>query len=127
MRQSVLSAFLLALLLPSCLAVAAGVGAGVILSQEMDNNTYVAHVQQDADVVWATAKATFAHRSSELLETDEDLRIAEGVVDNAKVRVSVEVYDLGHSVLRVSAKKYGVNNGEIAEMVMQDIIRQIES
>jgi len=127
MRQAALFASLLALLFPACLAVAAGVGAGVILSQEMDNNTYVAHVQQDADLVWATAKASLSHQTTELIQTDEDLRVAEGLVDNARVRVSVEVYDLDRSVLRVSAKKYGVNNGEIAEMVMQSIIRQIES
>jgi hypothetical protein len=40
--------------------------------------------------------------------------------------VSVETYDLNRSTLRVSAKKYGVNNGEIAKMVYDKIIHEVD-
>ena len=105
-----------------------GVGAGVVISQEaLDNNTYVAHIPQDADIVWATAKSSLSRQSTELMEVDESLRKARAVIDGANVDVSIEVFDLNRSVMRVTAKKYGVSNGEIAEMTLNKILRDLQS
>lgn len=104
-----------------------GVGAGIVISQEaIDNDTFVAHIDRDADIVWATAKSSLSHQSTELMKVDEDLRRVEGVIDNADVTVSVEVYDLNRSILRVSATKYGVSNGEIAEMALNKILDELQ-
>lgn len=126
MRHKLITSLLIALALPGCLAAAAGIGAGIIISQEMDANTYITHLQQDADVVWATAKATLSHQATEIIEPDEDLRKATARIDNADVTVSVEVYDLDRCTLRVSARKYGVANGELAQMVMSGIVRDLD-
>jgi hypothetical protein len=126
MRQPLLLSLLLAVPLSSCGALL-GVGAGIVISQEaLDNDTFVAHIDRDADIVWATAKSSLSHQSPELMHVDEDLRRAEGVIDNADVTVSVEIYDMNRSVLRVSAKKYGVSNGEIAEMTLNKILRDLQ-
>jgi len=126
MRQ-LLSLLLLSTgLLASCGALL-GVGAGVVISQEaVDNNTYVAHIDRDAAIVWATAKSSLSHQSTELMKVDEDIRKVEAVIDGATVLASVEVFDLNRSVLRVSAKKYGVANGEIAEMALNKILSDLE-
>jgi len=42
------------------------------------------------------------------------------------VTVSVDTYDLNRSTLRVSARKYGVNNGEIAKMVYDRILQELD-
>ena len=46
--------------------------------------------------------------------------------DGARVRVSVEAYDLGHSIIRVSASKFGVKSGEIADLVMRKVLKDLE-
>jgi hypothetical protein len=125
MRQTALLALLLALVTPGCVALL-GVGAGVVISQDMmDNNSYVAQLKEDVDVSWAVAKSSLSHQSSKPIDVDEDLRVATATVDDAKVTVSIEAYDLNQTRLTVSAKKYGVANGEIAEMVFNRILKQI--
>ncbi len=104
-----------------------GLGAGVVVSQEvLANQTYVAHLDTDADTAWTIAKSSLAHQADGPIDIDEDLRVARGEVDDAKVTVSVEVFDLDRSVLKVSARKYGVVNGEVAQMVMERIVRRLE-
>jgi hypothetical protein len=127
MRQILCLALFSAALLSSCGALL-GVGAGVVISQEaLDNNTYVAQIDRDADLVWATTKASLSHQSEELIEVDEDIRQVEAVIDGATTKVSVEVYDLRRSVVRVSARKFGVANGEIAEMVLDKLLADLEA
>ncbi|MCB9915448.1 MAG: hypothetical protein H6828_09915 [Planctomycetes bacterium] len=125
MRSSALLALLLALVTPGCLAVL-GVGAGVVISQDMmDNNTYVAQVRESVDVTWAVAKASLSQQASDPIDVDEDLRTAVGMVDDATVTVSVEAFDLDQTRLAVSARKFGVANGEIAEMVFDRILDRL--
>ncbi|MAF65841.1 MAG: hypothetical protein CMJ84_09310 [Planctomycetes bacterium] len=126
MRHKLIASILIALALPGCLAAAAGVGAGIIFSQEMDANTYTYFLEKDADVVWATAKASLSHQATEIIEPDEDLRTVTARIDNADVVVSVELHDLDRCALRVSARKFGVANGELAEMVIDEIVRDLE-
>lgn len=125
MRKTALLALLLALVTPGCAALL-GVGAGVVISQDMmDNNSYVAQLKEDVNVAWAVAKSSLSHQASKPIDVDEDLRVATATIDDAKVTVSIEAYDLNQTRLTVSAKKYGVANGEIAEMVFNRILKQI--
>ena len=127
MRSTALIAVLLCLILPGCAALL-GVGAGIVISQDvMDNELYVAQLQEDVDVVWAVAKSSLSHQSDEPLDVKDDLRTATGVVDDAKITVSVEAYDLNRSRMSVSASKYGFSNGEIAEMVFDKILKQFQN
>lgn len=127
MRQMLRLSLLALPLLAGCGALL-GVGAGVVISQEaLDNNTYVAHIPQDADIVWATAKSSLSRQSTELMQVDESLRKARAVIDGANVELSVEVFDLNRSVMRVSAKKFGVGTGEIAEMTLNRVLRDLQA
>jgi hypothetical protein len=104
----------------------AGVGAGVIASQELlDNNTYVAHFQKDVSFVWPEVKTFLSESSLDLIEIDEELRVARARIDGAMVTVSVEAYDIDQSVMRVSAKQFGVNDGEMAGVVTERIHRRM--
>ena len=129
MNKAILLALLSLPLVPltqGCLA-AVGVGAGLVLSQEMlDNDTYVTRLNSDVRNVWPTVKTTLSGASLELIQVDEELRVARAKVDGANVTVSVEAYDIDKSILRVMARKYGMNNGEVAGLVHDKIVRDLD-
>jgi hypothetical protein len=126
MRKPLYFLFSIAPLFTSCVAVGAA-AAGILISQEvLDNNIYVATLDRDADTVWASTKVALSRASLKPIDTQDDIRQATAEIDDAKVTVGVETYDLNRSTLRVSAKKYGVNNGEIAKMVYDKILHEIE-
>lgn len=126
MRKLLLVALATIPLAPGCAAIL-GVGAGVLISQEViDSQTYIARLQVSSQRLWPTAKATLSHMSLKPLDVDDDIRVLIADVDQAKVTVAVETYDIEESVLRVSAKKYGVANGEIAQMVLDKVIDDLE-
>jgi len=127
MRTTVLIAlFALPLFASSCAAVL-GIGAGVVISQDMlDDNTYVAQIDEDIDIVWAVSKASLAGQSKMPLHVNEDVRGAVAEIDGAQVTVSVAAYDLNRSRLVVSAKKYGVSNGELAGLVFNRIMENFK-
>lgn len=127
MRNALLIA-LLALPLSSCIVAAAA--GGVVLAGEMtDNRSYVAHVDKDAKVVWPAVKNFLSSESAELIEFDDQTRIAKAKLDGANVVVTVEAYDVDRSVLSVSAKKFmsTVNDGELAKVVMERLHRRIHA
>jgi hypothetical protein len=129
-KPQVSLAFLLAAptLLTGCAGFVAGGVAAVVISQEMlDNNTYVSHLNQDVSLVWPTAKVFLAEQSLELIEIDEPARIAKAKIDGASVVVGVEAYDLEKTLMRVSATRYGVNDGEMARLIMERLHRRIEA
>ncbi len=127
MSKTLLSLVLIAPLFTGCAAAALGVGAGVLISQEMmDNNIYVGQLNSDVNKVWSSAKATLSHSSLKPIDVDNEVRTATAEVDGAKVTINVETYDLNRSLLKVTAKKYGVNNGEIAEMMFNKIVGDLE-
>ena len=114
-------------LLTGCAGLVVGGVAGVVIAQEMlDNNSYVSQLNQDVTVVWPTVKVFLAETSMELIEIDEPARIAKAKIDGATVAVGVEAYDLDKTQMRVSAKRYGVNDGEMARLIMERIHRRIE-
>lgn len=126
MRKLLLVALAALPLTTGCAAVL-GVGAGVLITQEMlDNQTYVARLELSSERTWPTAKTTLSHLSLKPIDVDDDLRVAVADIDQSKVTVAVETYDLNQSILRVSAKKYGVANGEIAKMVLDQILEDLD-
>ena len=116
----------LASLASGCVAAAAGAAAVIISQDVIDNNVYVATLDRDADQVWASAKVALSHASPRPYEVQDDVRKAIADVDDAKVTVTVETYDLNRSTLRVSARKFGVNNGAIAKMVYDKILQELD-
>jgi hypothetical protein len=129
MRTSILllviAPLALATLFSGCIAMGVGAAAVIVSQDVLDNNVYVATLDRSADEVWTSAKVALNHASLKPIDTQDDLRKATADIDDAKVTVSVETYDLNRSTLRVSAKKYGVNNGQIAKMVYDKILHEI--
>ena len=102
-------------------------GAGVVISQDlMDNNTFVAQLSEDVDVAWATTKVSLGKQTDLPLTLDEDRRTAVAMIDDARVTVSIEAYDVDRCRLLVSARKYGVTNGEIADLVFNRLLENFE-
>jgi hypothetical protein len=122
-----LAAGVLCLPLVSCAGAIIGLGAGLIVSQEvLDNQVYVTQLQADVGDVWAVAKRSLSDMSTSVLEIDADVRMARGTVDKGNVTVTVEAFDLNRSVLKVKAVKYGLANGELAKVVSDRIVRNLE-
>lgn len=127
MRQPLFALLLLAPLLSGCVAAAAGVGAGVFISQDVtDPSVYIVRVPHDVKTTWASAKTTLSNSSPKPIETRDDVRTAVAEVDLAKVTVVVEAFDLEESSIRVSARKFGVANGEIASIVANKIVFDLD-
>lgn len=120
------SLLLVAAGLSGCAAVAVG-AAGVLVAQEvLPNNTYVAQVSVDSRKAWASAKSTLSHMSIDPIQTDEELKEATARYDDATVKVQVETFDVGKSTIRVHARKFGVTSGEIAEVTLSKILRDLD-
>lgn len=127
MRNVLISALILTPLCSGCLAAALGLGAGLIISQEvLDNSTYVVRLNEDVDRVWSMTKLTLSDTSTELIEVQDEMRTAKANVDGAKVTASVEAYDIDVTLLKVSATKFGVSNGELAELMTRKILSRLE-
>ena len=127
MHKALLTVLFLAPLVPGCAAAAVGAGAGVLFSQEvLDNQTFVARLDKDANQAWTSTKTTLSHASLKPIDVDNDMRTAIAEVDGAKVTASIETYDLNRSVLKVSAKKYGVSNGDIAKVVFDKVMTELD-
>jgi hypothetical protein len=126
MKQLIQACLALLPLVSGC-AAAIGVGAGLIISQEMlDNNTYVTHLNSDLATVWPTAKTTLSDASLGLVDVDEELHVARAKVDGATVTVACEAYDDGKTIMRVMARRYGLNAGETAQVVHDKIVQSLQ-
>ena len=116
-----LAALIAAPLLPGCLFATAA-AAGVVVSQEViEDNTYIGHIQADVNQVWAQAKISLGKLSAEPIDVQNELRRATADIDGATVKVAVETFDLNVSVLRVSARRYGVASGDDAKYAFDKI------
>lgn len=113
--------------LSSCVLVA-GTAAGVVLAQEvLDTSTYVVQLQQPAEVVWEEIKVSLSKQATGPLEVDEALMAAIGKVDGRTVTATVESFDHKSSRLTVDATHYGVADGEVADQVTKQLIKDIEA
>jgi hypothetical protein len=127
MRTTLLTAlFALPLISSGCAAVL-GIGAGVIISQDLlDNNTFVARIEEDVEVAWTVSKASLGGQSDMPVRVNEAERGAIARIDGADVTMSIEAYDENTCQLIVSARKFGVPNGEIAQLVFNRILENFD-
>ena len=110
--------------LPACAPVAV-VGTAIIVNDEFVDNAQTSIVSFDADYVWAYAKDTMSHMTSDLIDVDEDLRTIQTYVDSALVTVQVETYDSKQTRIRVAAKRYLVYSDEVATTIRDSIVRDL--
>lgn len=112
-------------LFQSCI-VAAAAGAGAVAGTAMmEDNTFVSHLNTDSQRTWVQTKATLSRKSSKPIEVDENRRTATADFEGTIVTVSVETYDLNVSILKVSAKKYGFPDNDIAKIMMDRITEDL--
>lgn len=123
-----LAALVAAPLLQGCVAVAAGAVGGVLFKDTVfADEVYTGFIDVDANRAWSTVKTSLNNASLKPIDVDDDTRKAEAEIDGARVTVTVETYDLNRSTFRVSAKKYGVSNGEIAKSVFDRIVAELNN
>lgn len=124
MRTSILTALLALPLVSSCAVIGAGVG--IVASQELlDNNTYISTIERDVSFVWPEVKLYLSETSLDLIEVNEELRTVEARIDGADVLASVEAWDIDRTIVRVQARKFGVNDGEMARVIMDRIHQRL--
>jgi len=105
----------------------AGAATGVVLAQEvMDQSTYVVQLQRPAEVIWEEVKVSLSRQATGPLTVDEALRAAVGTVDGRKVTVSVEAFDQRSSRMVIFASHYGMADGEAADTVTKQLIKDIQ-
>lgn len=126
MRKSLLFALLLVPCLQGCAALAVGTGVGLVAGPEVVNtNVYVGQLNASGNTTWAQTKVTLSNLSLKPIAYDDEAMRATADVDGATVTVECSVYDLDRSEIKVSAKKYMVSNGQIAKMVFDKIIADL--
>lgn len=116
-------------LLGGCLAAAAGVGAGYIISQQvLPNSVHMSQVALDVDQVWPSVKETmsFYQEPGSELAIQDFPRTVRAKVDGAKVTVEVEAIDLDRTTIRVTAEKYLGKDDATAAEVMSGILEHLE-
>lgn len=127
MRNALLVCVLALPFVPGCAAAAVGVGVGLIVSQDvLDNNTYVTQLNKEVGHTWQTVKMTLSDESPQVIELDENLRVCRANINGSQVTVAVESYDHDTSIMRVSARRYGLNDGETARQVQESILIRLD-
>ena len=112
-------------LLPACAPVAVA-GTAIVVNEEFVDMAQTTTVPYDVEYVWASAKSSLSHMTSDLLDIDSDLRTIQTYVDGAQVLVQVETYDVGQTRIRVAAKRYLVYSDEVASSVRDGIVRDLD-
>ncbi len=121
MRVPVLVATLV-LACSSCIA-AAGIGAGALVTHEFLADTpHVAHVQMDVDDVWPVTVDTLRGLGATEVEVQTYPRLVEANVQGGKVYVTVEAYDLDHTIVRLQFRKHRLVDHRTAEQILQTLI-----
>ena len=111
--------------LSGCIVAAAG-ATGVVASEVLfEDNTYIGHIDVDSGLAWAETKTTLGKRSAQPISVDEARRTVVADIEGTTVTASVETYDLNVSVLRVSGKRYGFPDNEVAKMMFDRVIEAI--
>ena len=101
------------------------VGTAILVNDEFVDNAQTVIVPYEVDLVWAKARSTLSHMTSDLIDVDNDLRAMKTFVDGAEVIVQVETYDVGQTLIRVAAKRYLVYSDEVAANVRNRIDRDL--
>ncbi len=124
MRKTLLALLLLVPFVPSCFVVGAATG-GILLTEANDNSVYVGQLSAGGSTTGAQTKVTLSNLSLKPITVDNEAMRATAEIDDAKVTVECSTYDLNKSEIKVSAKKYMVNNGQIAKMVFDKIVADL--
>ena len=109
--------------------LAAGVGVGYIVSQQvLPNNVHVTQVSLDVDHVWPSVKETMAiyQEPGSQIAVQDSPRTIHATVDGAKVLVEVEAIDLDRTTIRVSAERYLTKDDATAAQVESGIIAHLD-
>ncbi len=101
------------------------VGTAILVNDEFVQNSQTVIVPYEVDYVWACAKNTLSHMTTDLLDVDNDLRAIKTYVDTSEVIVQVETYDVGQTRIRVAAKRYLVYSNDVAVNVRNRIDRDL--
>ncbi len=124
--RSALSLLLVLALVPGCAALVVSGGAVLASQGVIEDSTYVLQVKLPVNQAWASSKTTLSHLSLKPIDTDDEARKATASIDNATVTVTVEAFDLDQSMVKVSAKKFGIRDGATAAMVKDKILADLE-
>lgn len=110
--------------LTSCapLAIAA---VGIVITDEWKDNAYTADVTEDVDLVWSHVRSSLSNMTDALLHIDEDHRAVQTRIDNSVVMVHVQQWSVNETRIFVEAKKYMVTNPEVAQLVMERIVKDM--
>ena len=125
MQKTLLFALLLVPSFTSCAVVAGAIGGGILLNETTDNSVYVGQLNASGSVTWAQTKKTLSNLSLKPISYDNEAMKATAEIDDATVTVTCSTYDLDKSEIQVSAKKYTMNNGQIAKMVFDKIVADL--
>jgi hypothetical protein len=124
-RMKYLILSMVGLLTSGCAAVLVA-STAVVLTEEFQDNAIKMTVEQDAEMVWASAKSSLAHMTESLIHTDEDLKHAVTNIEGAEVSVAVQNWNTGETRVRVMAKKFLVYRNELANRVCDVIAKDLK-
>ncbi|HIF42180.1 MAG TPA: DUF3568 family protein [Planctomycetes bacterium] len=112
------------LLTSGCAAVLVA-STAVVLTEEFQDNAVKMTVEQDAEMVWASAKSSLAHMTESMIHTDDDLKYAVTEIEGAEVTIEVQNWNTGGTRVRVMAKKFMIYRNELAERVCDLIAKEL--
>lgn len=124
MKTSLFLALLLLPLAGGCSSSGNSSG-GAAMQGSIFDGVYVTHLQQDVKKVWPVAKTVISDASLQLVEIDETIKMVKGEIDGATVTVNVEPYDVDKSTLSVRARKYGLYDNSLSEIISERIVRRL--
>ena len=104
------------------LAIAA---VGIVVTDEWKDNALTADVNDDVDMVWASVRASASNMTDALLHVDEDHRAIQTRIDGSVVVIHVQQWSVTETRVFVEAKKYMVANPEVAQLVMERLVRDL--
>ena len=115
----------LAGLLTSGCAAFVMASTAVVLTEEFQNNAITVTIEEDAEMVWASAKSSLAHMTTAMIRTDEELKHAVTKIDGAQVSVEVQNWDTGETRLRVMAREYVIYDHVLAKTICDRIAKEL--
>jgi hypothetical protein len=110
----------------SCIA-AAGLGAGALVTHEFLADTpHVAHVRLDVDEVWPSTVEALRAMGATDLEVQNYPRIVTANVYDGELVLSVEAFDLDHTVVKLQFRKNGLIDNPHGERVLEEILKRYD-
>lgn len=127
MRKTLLAALILVPSFTSCAVVAGAAVGTALITETNDNSVYVGQLNASGAITWAQTKDTLSKLSLKPITYDNEAMRATATIDDATVTVECSTYDLNKSEIKVSAKKYMINNGQTAKIVFDKIVADLNN